>query len=109
MFLVSLQGGISHVHLETLVPLSGFVLPEDCGWLCQVFCIWRTDGGQGELCMEGFNGLGRGSGAEHFCPRFLGQNSNVATPNCKGGWKQGLCVQWKRFLDVDLCCAWYRL
>ena len=59
MFLVSLQGGISHVRLETLIPLSGFVLPEDCGWLCQVFCIWRTDGGKGELRTEGFNGLGR--------------------------------------------------
>ena len=47
MFLVSLQGGISHVRLETLVSLSGFVLPKDRGWLCQVFCIWRTDGGKG--------------------------------------------------------------
>ena len=36
-----------------------FVLPADCGWLCQVFCIWRTDGGKGELHMEGFNGPGR--------------------------------------------------
>ena len=51
---------------------------------------WGKEGG---LHMEGFNMPGlEVEQSTSACPRSTGQNSNVATPNCRGGWgEESVC------------------